>query len=615
LSAATEAFLSEESNLDIGAVITGTYPAVAMDPVVGTEDSAQAPFLFRADIDIENDGTREAVIYRDVPFNWQGDWHYAYVFPSAGAFAAVKDTALSTWGELQGAQYPSPAQKFLGAQQYFPSAVTSKGKEISTGDVWASHRLFTFEGHFYFASAVNDFGRLTSHSTTIYRLRGSGHVEPKCEINFATTDRAAKAFASLPGMASFLSIIRTIGDPGPDSGTMHAGTWHDAQAEAAVNRATSRPWTVAANVRSGYQQGEYFVVGERMLRFLEDWSQMELWNRREYQTLLASMGPAISSYAQFLRSEFGMIEPGATQAAKTVIENLLARRILIPSQYSDGEDPSPYFPQSTLHRAVILRDRDLLEEGVSQIKRRAAAKDAESSVDEKAEYSKALPDAVEWSYGLDRLLELGAAPDAANQFGKTALMVAAHLDRVDSIRKLLKAGAKVESQTTAGNGFSTNLTRVRRTALMYAAENASAPVIKQLLAAGADKSSVDSQGNGMGFYLDNNPRFTTEQKSRGVEGIAADADVFARPSFDCARARTILELGICTSPVLRALDVEIESAYIRLKQNGGSRITKEQREWLKHRDDACKAGSDSDCLAEVMRTRLRYLHMRLAEKN
>jgi uncharacterized protein YecT (DUF1311 family) len=252
----------------------------------------------------------------------------------------------------------------------------------------------------------------------------------------------------------------------------------------------------------------------------------------------------------------------------------------------------------------MLRDREVFEAGVSSIN---------PTLDAKTEYSKALLDAVEWTYGLDRLIALGADPNAANHFGKSALMMAAHFNRIDSVRKLLKAGAKVNLLTNEGDGYDTHLTRANRTALMYAAENAGVEVIKALVDAGADKSAVDSRGNGMSFYLANNPRFTTEQRDRGIEVIATTSGAFSRASFDCARARTSIELAICTSPTPRAFDVEVADAFTRLKKKGGGGVSKDQRAWLKFRDDACKAAADADCLAEVMRTRVRYLHMRLSE--
>ncbi len=50
----------------------------------------------------------------------------------------------------------------------------------------------------------------------------------------------------------------------------------------------------------------------------------------------------------------------------------------------------------------------------------------------------------------------GADPNRPNVFGKTPLMVAAHLNRIDSARKLLSAGARVDAVTgkvVEGCGF------------------------------------------------------------------------------------------------------------------------------------------------------------------
>lgn len=604
LSSAIDAFLGNLGDLDIGAAIVKTNPSVTMGPVNTADGSDPVDHLSAVELDLDGDGRRQVVVHRDNVFNSHGNWHISYVFPSPEAFEAAKASAIANWSKASSSQDPDPANPDLGAHTFFPRALTSEGQPIDTGNVWASPRLFLFEGRYYFAFAQNRYDLLSPRPITIYRLRASGRADPRCVINTVTSDRATEAFAALPAVGSFLSLIRTVGEPGPDSGTLHAETRHKAQAESAVGRAASRPWTVAANVWVGYAQGEYYTYGPRMLRFLEQWSELGLWNRREYQTLLASMATATESYAAFLRAEFGMSEPAATEGAKRVVENLLARRILIPAHYEEGIDPFYYFPRSALQLSVLHRDREEFEAEVALIKDQPTAKD---------EYSKALADAVEWTYGLDRLLALGANPNAVNEFGKSALMVAAHFDRVDSVRKLLRSGAKVGQLTTQSNKDWINMTRTRRTALMYAAENASAEVIKALLDAGADKSAVDSQRNGIGFYLTNNPRFTDEQRARGIEAIAAGAADVSRASFDCAGAQTHIEITICTSPALRAFDTEVADAFARLKQKGGSRVVAEQRAWLKVRDGACNADADADCLAELLRTRLRYLHLRLME--
>lgn len=155
--------------------------------------------------------------------------------------------------------------------------------------------------------------------------------------------------------------------------------------------------------------------------------------------------------------------------------------------------------------------------------------------------------------------------------------------------------------------------RTARTALMYAAENAGPAVIKALLDSGANADARDSEGHGMEFYLANNPRFSDAERALGVQGIAKSADRFAGPSFDCAKARTVTEHSICGAEVLRILDKQMSDAFERVRASLGPVAIEEQRAWLHARDQSCSGAKDQDCLAQMMRTRLRYLHMRLAE--
>src|SRR3569833_835538 len=193
-------------------------------------------------------------------------------------------------------------------------------------------------------------------------------------------------------------------------------------------------------------------------------------------------------------------------------------------------------------------------------------------------------------------------------------MVAAHFDRVDSVRRLLQAGAKVNAVTVAvPESWMEGPTRIGRTALMYAAENAGPAVIAALLEAGANPDSLDSEGHGMKFYLANNPRFSDTERALGVQGLAKIADHFAGPSFDCAKAHTAAEHSICRSEVLRILKKQLSLAFDKGRNRLGPSALQEQREWLHARDQSCSGATDTECLAELMRTHVRYLHKRLTE--
>lgn len=125
------------------------------------------------------------------------------------------------------------------------------------------------------------------------------------------------------------------------------------------------------------------------------------------------------------------------------------------------------------------------------------------------------------------------------------------------------------------------------------------------------------------YYLPRNPRLTDPERSLGVAGLAKVAERFRGPSFDCSRAKLRSEKAICASEVLSIFDAELSRAYAELLTRDGDGIAQAQRAWLSKRDKTCtrqandadSADDTADCLAALMRTRIRYLHNRLAENN
>lgn len=604
LSVVTDQFMSAAADLDMATAIRPTLPPVAMKPAFeGAQQGASS--LTRADLDLDGSGQMQVVIYRDDEFNYKANWHYAYVFPSAAAFDAVKSKIAAEWLQVpQGAAYGEVNKTALGAQQYYPDALTTQNESVQTGDVWADHALFEVGHRYYFLFGTTDFDRNRPQPVLVFRLRANGRVELACRIETLRVDQLYGQFQQLPALASLLKSIRRIGTGEPDQGTLHAGATHDTEATAAEIRAAYRPWAASA------AKGGYYQYDIRASAFLEDWSYQELWTRREYQTLLELMGPAEANYADYLRSRFGVRASAATTDAVTVVQQLIGARLEVPSQF-DVAAGAIYFPSTPLHRAVMLRDPSAFDEALAPAQL-AQARPFGRPQSNWQILSAALLDAVEWPDGLDKLLTAGADPNATNAFGKTPLMVAAHFNRVDAVRKLLKAGANVNAATVTSTTEWLGSPRAGRTALMYAAENAGPAVIKALLDAGADPQAQDAEGNGMKYYLSNNPRFTDDERALGVTGLARTADQFAGPSFDCRKARANVEKAICGSEVLRIFDLEGARAFERLRQKDPSLLA-EQRQWLRMRDRGCANGTDVDCLAELMRTHERSLQDRLME--
>jgi hypothetical protein len=142
LAAATGLFTSAATDLDISVALAADFPPREMRPMGDGEQDASSSSPRRLDLDLEGNGSKQVIVYRDIEINWQGNWHYSYVFASPAAFDAAKGSILSAWTQApQDGQYPSPGKRELDAQQYYPSALTVSGEEIQTGNVWADHAL------------------------------------------------------------------------------------------------------------------------------------------------------------------------------------------------------------------------------------------------------------------------------------------------------------------------------------------------------------------------------------------------------------------------------------------------------------------------------------------
>src|SRR5688572_19192923 len=69
LTSATDAFLDDPSDLDLGAAIAKTHPSVAMEPLTTADSSDPVYYLSAAEVDLDGDGRRQVVVHRDNDFN------------------------------------------------------------------------------------------------------------------------------------------------------------------------------------------------------------------------------------------------------------------------------------------------------------------------------------------------------------------------------------------------------------------------------------------------------------------------------------------------------------------------------------------------------------------
>lgn len=182
-----------------------------------------------------------------------------------------------------------------------------------------------------------------------------------------------------------------------------------------------------------------------------------------------------------------------------------------------GADCGGAVPQKSL-RGLLLEDA-----AIGEIEAWLAAHGTEEAPEvlacaDNAGLDPLLHIAVAAPASLPLLLQRAPSVDERNAIGKTALMVAAQFDQMESVRVLLAAKARVNATTwQQGDIFALTLSHDARTPLMYAAANASLPLIKLLLANGADPYQADTKGRRAIHYLlgygptQANPRLSPEE--------------------------------------------------------------------------------------------------------
>jgi len=616
LSDAKEKFASSDPVPDFSQLASGSWEILKWNPILGSEDEYSSSFLGRLDLDLDGNGTKQVVISRSNEFGSKGYWNYAYVFQSADSFDAISEKLIEAWSKLpKESQYPLPSESEFGERQYYPEAL-GVGQ---TGNVWTNSSLISWHGKYYFFYGHSHHDLLYPSESSLFRLHGNGTVSEVCRIGIKGEKDAYEKFLATPGIGSLLKILRTIGEGGEDCGTAHYGMQHNVQAAASERRAAIRPWAVSIARGSMAYEKPYYVFDERTIKFLDYWSREDLWTRREFQTFGEHIKPAEKGVASYLVNEFAIKPKHANSEAYNLVEKLIGTRFIIPGGFDLSENMhNLYFGKYSIDDALIERNKHAFDDMLSNPSTIPAKSFRPSDqLSDIEKLSAALFYAVEWPYGMGKLLGAGASPNGVNGYGKTPLMVAAHMGRPDAVRMFLEAHADVNAVTHNVSGFCMrSFERVNRSALTYAAENASPIVMKLLLDAGADPNILDSKGNGLDYYLARNPRLTPDEQKLGITGLAKIADSFTGPSFNCKDAKSGIEKRICASEVLGIFDLEIARAYEALHASQGASALTDQRDWLKRRNTTCK-GSDltEDCLAEVMRTRVRYLHNRIGENN
>jgi len=424
------------------------------------------------------------------------------------------------------------------------------------GLYWATrpYPIYQWRNQFYFSGSLIESAEA---GLALYRLKGDGSTALVCLVRSRAAREVYESMTRVPEIEALEIALENIGTAGRSyCGTMNSGGYHDARARESTMRAAVRPWAVSRS-QEYYGASHYFEYSPRMWKFLEYWAAADPWNKREYLTLLQTIEPARRAYARYLAREFGLSDDAARSKGDEALDQWISSWLMIASSF---------------------------------------ATDA-------------------WTGTLDApdlsVSRVSTDPKQLNEFGKTNLMMAAHLNRIDIVRELLKLGADPNLATTQMESCGFHVNRGARTALSYAAENASPIVMKVLLDAGADPTVKDTRGNQMSFYLQRNPRLSSAQRQLSIIELGASGMTLAdAPGFDCTKATHRAERAICAHEVLRLLDSEMSQAYSLALNTSVVGLPVDQRRWAAWRAKNCAGETDAayvECLVEVTAARERYL--------
>jgi uncharacterized protein len=92
----------------------------------------------------------------------------------------------------------------------------------------------------------------------------------------------------------------------------------------------------------------------------------------------------------------------------------------------------------------------------------------------------------------------------------------------------------------------------------------------------------------------------------------------AAASFDCAKAKTILEINICKNPKLDEADNRLGAAYFKLRDSlippaEVNELREEQSEWLDERNSKCSS-DEVNCLLPMYEDRTAILTFRMSPR-
>jgi uncharacterized protein YecT (DUF1311 family) len=524
--------------------------------------------LVKADVKI--DGRDKVLVYHARLHSWRGDVFTGYLLDSEELPLLIEQVK---------ADRQEPIKPFYPQDGEF---------------AWTQETPFKFESVWFLDETPWAFDE-NDGKRNIFRLSADGSLNKVCELKiFDSFDVSSVTHSSaLPFFSAYVKSMEKImlsnghcGTSHPEVGAQNAGRYF-------VSLAVLRPWSLT------FEQDPQDVSKKLLHEHFDQWRYSDIWSYRERDVLDNLKSDAIIELSEYFQVSFSYSSEVAKQLASAVIQEMNINYYSLASFGNAGVDYSKY---QLLVDGTLSDWNQFLGEVTN-----------DESVTIFPEFSLIVDNPIL----IEKLPVKENAEKFVTSYEKDLLMVAAHMNNYDSVKYLVDHGWALDRTTKKESGvcFFEGPSRVNRSALTYAVENGSPYLINYLIRAGANSEIVDSDKNSLNFYLQQNPRFTNEEKALGLSEILKkySLDVKIKPSYSCDGKLNRIETAICNSEGLSIYDLELRDAYKKALSitKVSEMVKKSQIKWISLRAISCnKFSIDSQlnsCIARMTRARIRYL--------
>ena len=405
-------------------------------------------------------------------------------------------------------------------------------------------RLIDYGGRLY-AETIVDYGwngddeKSVAARRVLLSFNSAMQPRPECIIaELPDQNSPSLLLRKSPDLQSLLSVIEAIEGESCGQGTMNISGRHRRERRAIVREVTARPWLISnENKYPSPFANRNMARGDH--EWLQIWRLLGPWNAAQFDVLKRRSAKVRDELTDYYQHEFDVERALATEWSREAIAELEGSSALgaasifrklepLAARLRKGEAAADDFVE--LARGLVTpyrNDKNADEAIFTEALRLAVAARAETAILESLLAKGALLNGGDETPLMNAagdaetaaaLIRLGADADKANGFGKTPLMMAAHLNDLISARLILKHGTEVNAKTSdegdRGRSVCTKINFTGRTAILYAAENASPKMIKVLLDAGADAKAVDSRNRGALDYLSRNTKSSPRELNK-----------------------------------------------------------------------------------------------------